>query len=105
MMSDFNLVVVDPLTGPLTPVVVLPVVPIGPFVPGASAALTIPIEVRASAKVIEKIEKTNRVRRSDSWRLKAISPPLPAHPRVSMVRGWAIRCALTSWEKQLLWVG
>ena len=87
MMSDFNLVVVDPLTGPLTPVFVLPVVPIGPLVPGASAALTIPIEVRASAKVIEKIEKAKRVRRSDSWRLKAISPPPAAHPRVSMVRG------------------
>ena len=71
MMSDFNLVVVDPLTGPLTPVFVLPVVPIGPFVPGASAALTIPIDVRASAEVIVKIEKAKRVRRSDSWRLKA----------------------------------
>ena len=105
MMSDFNLVGVDPLTGPVTPVVVLPVVPIGPFVPGASAALTTPIDVRASAEVIEKIEKAKRVRRSDSWRLKAISLPLPAHPRVSMVRGWPIRCALTSWAKQLLWVG
>jgi hypothetical protein len=37
MMSDFNFDVVVPLTGPVTPVV-LPVVPIGPLVPGGSAA-------------------------------------------------------------------
>jgi hypothetical protein len=72
MMSDFNLVGVDPLTGPVTPVVVFPVVPIGPFVPGASAALTIPIDVRASAEVIVKMERMSRVRRSDNRCLKAI---------------------------------
>jgi hypothetical protein len=71
MMSDFNLVGVDPLTGPVTPVVVFPVVPIGPFVPGASAALTTPIDVRASAEVIVQIEKMSRVWRSLSWRLQA----------------------------------
>jgi hypothetical protein len=38
MMSDFNFEGVVPLTGPVTPVVVFPVVPIGPLVPGASAA-------------------------------------------------------------------
>jgi hypothetical protein len=37
-MSDFNFEGVVPLTGPVTPVVVFPVVPIGPLVPGASAA-------------------------------------------------------------------
>jgi hypothetical protein len=42
MMSDFSFEGVVPLTGPVTPVVVLPVVPIGPFVPGASAALEMP---------------------------------------------------------------
>jgi hypothetical protein len=42
MMSDFNFEGVVPLTGPVTPVVVFPVVPIGPFVPGASAALDTP---------------------------------------------------------------
>jgi hypothetical protein len=46
MMSDFNFEGVDPLTGPVTPVVVLPVVPIGPFVPGASAACEIASESR-----------------------------------------------------------
>ena len=72
MMSDFNFVVVVPLTGPVTPVVVFPVVPIGPFVPGASAALTTPIDVKASAEVIVKIERMSRVRRSDNRCLKAI---------------------------------
>jgi hypothetical protein len=38
MMSDFNFVVVVPLTGPVTPVVVFPVMPIGPLVPEVSAA-------------------------------------------------------------------
>jgi hypothetical protein len=46
MMSDFNFEGVVPLTGPVTPVVVFPVVPIGPFVPGASAALETPINSR-----------------------------------------------------------
>ena len=71
MMSVFNLEVDDPVTGPETPVVVLPLEVTGPFVPGGSAALTTPIDVRASAEVIVKIEKMNRMWRSLSWRLKA----------------------------------
>ena len=38
MMSDLSFVVVVPFTGPVTPVVVYPVVPIGPLVPEVSAA-------------------------------------------------------------------
>ena len=38
MMSVFNLEVDDPVTGPETPVVVLPLEVTGPFVPGGSAA-------------------------------------------------------------------
>jgi hypothetical protein len=38
MMSDFNFDGVVPFTGPVTPVVVLPVTPIGPLVPDVSAA-------------------------------------------------------------------
>jgi hypothetical protein len=72
MMSDFNFVVVVPLTGPVTPVVVFPVVPIGPFVPEVSAALTTPIDVRARAEVIVKIEKMSRVLRSANRCLNAI---------------------------------
>ena len=105
MMSDFNFVVEDPVTGPVTPVFVLPVVPIGPFVPEVSAALTIPIDVRARAEVIVKIEKTNRVRRSKNRCLNAIRLPPQSRFRVSRVRGLPTRWVLTSWGKQLLWVG
>ena len=53
MMSDLSFVVVVPLTGPVTPVVVFPVVPIGPLVPGGSAACEAVID--NSEKVAKKI--------------------------------------------------
>ena len=46
MMSDLSFVVVVPLTGPVTPVVVFPVVPIGPLVPEVSAPCAIVSENR-----------------------------------------------------------
>jgi hypothetical protein len=51
MMSDLSFVVVVPLAGPVTPVVVFPVVPIGPLVPGGSTACE---------AVIDKSEKVTR---------------------------------------------
>ena len=45
-MSDFNLDGVVPFTGPVTPVDVLPVAPIGPFVPEISFASATPNERR-----------------------------------------------------------
>jgi hypothetical protein len=53
MMSDLSFVVVVPLTGPVTPVVVFPVVPIGPLLPGGSTAYEEVID--KSEKVVTKI--------------------------------------------------
>ena len=105
MMSVFNFDVDDPVTGPATPVVVLPVEPIGPLLPAGSAALTSPTDVRATADVIEKIAKSKRVRRRAGERLKAIDPPPQPHVCESMVRGKPSRGYLQVGQNNVLRLG
>jgi hypothetical protein len=56
-MSDFNFEGVVPLTGPVTPGVVFPVVPIGPLVPGASAACEIAKENKEYVTIKATIDR------------------------------------------------
>jgi hypothetical protein len=57
IMSDFNFEGVVPLTGPVTPGVVFPVVPIGPLVPGASAACEIAKENKEYVTIKATIDR------------------------------------------------
>jgi hypothetical protein len=72
MMSDFNFEGVVPLTGPVTPVVVFPVVPMGPFVPGASAACEIANESKENVAIKATVDT---YRRENVFLNEATTPP------------------------------
>jgi hypothetical protein len=71
-MSDFSFEGVVPLTGPVTPVVVLPVVPIGPLVPGASAACEI---AKVNKEYVTISARIDTYLRENTFLNEATTPP------------------------------